>query len=88
MQIKPGLYQHFKGNRYKVIGVGFHTENLQELVAYQGLYHDKEYGEHPIWIRPVEMFYDHVSRDGYVGPRFQLLSEHGPFVCKDCGKEI
>lgn len=55
MDIQAGLYQHFKGKRYRVIGVFRHSESLEELVAYQGLYHAPEYGAHPRWVRPVAM---------------------------------
>lgn len=63
--ITPGLYRHYKGGLYDVIGVGRSTESLtDELVIYQS----REYGV--IWLRPVAMFFEHVEKDGYAGPRF------------------
>ena len=65
MEIKPGKYRHFKGNCYEVIGVGRHSETMEEMVVYRALY-----GEHGLWVRPAAMWTEHVERDGYSGPRF------------------
>ena len=32
--IKPGLYEHYKGLKYEVIGVCRHSETLEELVRH------------------------------------------------------
>ena len=65
MTIEPGTYRHFKGNRYRVIGVARHSETLEEMVVYQALY-----GEGGLWVRPAAMWNETVKRDGYCGPRF------------------
>lgn len=70
MEIKPGIYRHFKGNRYCVIGMAKHSETLEEMVVYQALY-----GEHGIWVRPAAMWNEEVNRDGYHGPRFVFIEE-------------
>ncbi len=88
MEIRAGLYKHFKGKLYRVVGVFRHSETLEELVAYQSLYHSIDYGAHPRWARPVPMFIEQVERDSYSGPRFQFLNEDGPFTCSDCGEEL
>ena len=34
----PGeIYRHYKGNVYQVLGVGLHTETLEELVVYKAV---------------------------------------------------
>lgn len=65
MTVEPGIYEHFKGNRYEVFGAGTHSETGEALVYYRKLYDD-----YSVWMRPVEMFVEHVERDGYSGPRF------------------
>lgn len=63
--IVPGMYRHFKGGLYDVIGVAKHSETSEVCVVYRA---QQEAGE--LWIRPLAMFSDHVERDGYSGPRF------------------
>lgn len=70
MEIKPGKYRHFKGNCYEVIGVGRHSETMEEMVVYRALY-----GEHGLWVRPAAMWTETVDRDDYHGPRFQYMGE-------------
>ena len=39
MQSLPlGIYQHYKGPKYRVLGVVRHSETLEELVHYECLY--------------------------------------------------
>ena len=67
MLVKPGLYTHYKGGQYEVIGVATHSETEQSLVVYRPLY-----GERGLWVRPLEMFCETVERDGERVPRFAL----------------
>lgn len=65
--ITPGIYQHFKGGKYEVIGVAHHTETNEELVVYRALEGDTE-----LKVRPLAMFCEEVSYpDGSIGPRFR-----------------
>ena len=70
MEIKPGKYRHFKGNEYEVLGVGLHSETLEEMVVYRALY-----GDCGLWVRPAAMWGELVERDGYSGPRFVFVEE-------------
>lgn len=63
--LKTGIYRHYKGNHYQVIGVARHSETEEEHVVYRALY-----GERGLWIRPLAMFCETVERDGQVLPRF------------------
>lgn len=70
MELKPGIYQHFKGNLYRLIGVASHSETLEPMVVYQALY-----GEQGLWVRPAAMWTETVNKDGYCGPRFTFIEE-------------
>ncbi|MBR3874293.1 MAG: DUF1653 domain-containing protein [Clostridia bacterium] len=70
MDLKPGIYQHFKGNRYELLYVATHSETLEPMVVYRALY-----GDGGIWVRPAHMWSEHVEKDGYSGPRFALVHE-------------
>lgn len=54
--MRLGIYQHFRGNYYQVLGVARHSETLEELVVYQALY-----GDFGLWVRPISMFEEKVS---------------------------
>ena len=59
MDIKPGIYRHFKGNRYEVIGLAKHSETMEPMVVYRALY-----GEHGLWVRPAAMWNETVEKNG------------------------
>ena len=61
----PGLYKHYKGNLYEVIGTVRHSEDLSAMTLYRALY-----GECGLWVRPAAMFNEHVVMDGLRVPRF------------------
>ena len=67
--LEPGVYEHFKGNRYEVVGVARDSETEEPVVVYRPLY-----GERGLWVRPLAMFVEHVERDRYSGPRFVRAS--------------
>lgn len=72
MSVRPGRYQHYKGNDYTVIGVARHSETQEELVVYR-----QEYGDNSLWVRPLAMFQEMVTVEGREVPRFQLLQTDG-----------
>ncbi len=66
--IEPGLYQHYKGGRYQVLGVVRHSETLAPLVLYRPL--DSDVGD---WVRPWAMFIETVEVNGQTVPRFKRV---------------
>lgn len=66
MDVTPGIYRHYKGNRYEVLMIGTHTETKEPLVIYKALYAPFE-----VWVRPIAMFSETVEVDGEVFPRFK-----------------
>ena len=68
--LKPGLYKHYKGNEYEVIGVAKHSETLEDLVVYRALY-----GDYDLWLRPLKMFEEIIEVDGKKIKRFEYIDK-------------
>ncbi len=72
-QAKPGIYKHYKGNYYVVLGDGRNSETLEEYVVYMALYNSKEFGKNALWVRPKKMFFENVEYEGKIVPRFEFV---------------
>jgi len=74
MSLENGIYKHYKGNLYQVLGVARHSESEEEHVVYKTLY-----GDYSLWVRPLGMFLEQVEIDGESVARFELVeSATGP----------
>ncbi len=71
-QPKPGIYQHYKGDFYKVMAVVRHSETLEFLVLYEALYDNPR---SKLWVRPLDMFMEEVEIDGVKLPRFEFVRD-------------
>lgn len=69
MSIKPGIYKHYKGKEYKVIGVAKHSETLEDLVLYEPMYESIS----KYWVRPKDMFLEEIKIDGKKVKRFEFI---------------
>lgn len=72
-KIETGVYEHYKGKRYRVLGVGRHTEADEYYVVYAPLY--EHVGQPDIWLRPHAMFAESVEIGGETIPRFLKISD-------------
>lgn len=63
-----GIYQHYKGNQYELLGFARHSETLEEMVIYKALY-----GEGGIWVRPLSMWENMIEVEGTEIKRFTLV---------------
>jgi len=68
LQPEPGLYRHYKGGQYRVLGTARHSETDELLVVYRCLYDNNS-----LWVRPLVMFMENVELDGQQVPRFQRI---------------
>ncbi len=71
--ITPGIYEHYKGKRYEVLGLAHHSETLEELVVYKALYHTPDFGYGALWVRPIYMFFEEVIVGNQKIKRFQKV---------------
>ena len=67
-EVQLGKYRHFKGNIYELIEIANHSESQEPVAVYRALY-----GDHGLWVRPLEMFLETIERDGAEIQRFQYI---------------
>ncbi len=57
-----GIYRHFKGNYYEVVGLAIDADTQEEFVLYRQMYDVFGY-----WMRPKEMFFgERMTENGSV----------------------
>jgi predicted house-cleaning noncanonical NTP pyrophosphatase (MazG superfamily) len=69
--LPTGLYHHYKGHDYEVLGVARETESMQPYVLYRTINQTPEL----FWARPYTMFIESVEVDGTTVPRFEYKGE-------------
>jgi hypothetical protein len=79
IETPPGLYRHYKGNLYEVVGTVRHSESLEPMTLYRALY-----GERGLWVRPAAMFNEEVVIDGVLQLRFTPVAD-SPLQGVGCG---
>jgi hypothetical protein len=67
-----GVYKHYKGGLYMVLGVARHSETEERLVAYMPL---GVIAKPRIIVRPYEMFFEEIVVNGQKKPRFLYIGE-------------
>ena len=68
------VYRHFKGNLYKVLHIGIHSESGELMVIYEAVN-----GSGTTWVRPLFGFVSEVDHEKYPDVkqqyRFELVEE-------------
>nr|WP_319473232.1 DUF1653 domain-containing protein [uncultured Sphaerochaeta sp.] len=70
--IQKGWYRHFKGGLYQVVDTVIESESLTTMVLYRPK--DSDY----LWVRPYQMFFSEVEREGITQKRFTYIGESLP----------
>ena len=73
IETPPGLYRHYKGLPYQVLGTVRHSETLEAMTLYRALY-----GQRGLWVRPAAMFQEDVVVGGVRQPRFRWEGPAAP----------
>lgn len=61
-----GIYRHYKGNEYEVIGEAIDTETEACVVVYKSTK-----SPHTLWVRPYDMFFESIIVDNKQISRFE-----------------
>ena len=69
--IEPGIYEHYKGKKYFVLGLSRNTETGEVCVVYRPLY---ETDWPQLVHRNAAMFLENVTIDGKQLPRFKRVA--------------
>jgi len=67
-KILLGIYEHYKGKQYEVIGEVTHSETMEKMILYKALY-----GKYDLWVRPKAMFMETVNVEGRRIKRFTYV---------------
>lgn len=68
LKVRLGVYRHYKGNEYDVLGAVWHSETLAPMVLYKA-----RYDQRLLWVRPKKMFEGYVQVKGKRVKRFTFL---------------
>jgi hypothetical protein len=72
--LRCGVYEHYKGKRYLVLGVARHTESGELMAVYVPLY---SVPGPQMAARPLAMFSEDLDVDGERRPRFRYVGHGG-----------
>lgn len=73
LETPKGLYRHYKGMLYEVLGTARHSETLEPMTLYRALY-----GQRGLWVRPAAMLEEKVLIEGVLRPRFEKWEGEAP----------
>jgi hypothetical protein len=61
-------YKHFKGGLYEIVCEAIDSETQDDLIVYKSLKDGK------VWVRLKSMFFETVTLNGEIVPRFEKLN--------------
>jgi hypothetical protein len=61
------LYEHYKGNHYRIIATALNSSDKRKTVVYQNVDNGK------LWLRDFDEFIGFVDVDGETKKRFELV---------------
>ncbi|MEI7579261.1 MAG: DUF1653 domain-containing protein [bacterium] len=69
---KTGVYEHWKGKKYLILGMAKHSETLEDMVVYVSL-HDTDRTPQHLWVRPFPEFDRYKVKDGKKVKAFKYI---------------
>ena len=63
--IPLGVYRHYKGKQYEVIGFAKHSETLEDMVIYKALYSKRETWVRPLSIAKIRIIAEKIVREAH-----------------------
>ena len=69
--IVGGIYEHYKGHRYRVLALSCHSEYLSWYVVYEALYPNEV---SITWHRPLDLFAGYLMVDELLVKRFKYVA--------------
>lgn len=82
-EIEPGIYRHYKGRYYEVLGAARHTEDASEFAVYRPL--PPTPYQLGLRVRPLAMFLEEVTWEGKRVPRFRRVGPADAQATKPMG---
>jgi hypothetical protein len=73
--LRSGVYEHYKGKKYLVLGVARHTETGELMAVYVPLYELPRNRGVQMAVRPLKMFTEQVTNGAATMPRFRFTGE-------------
>jgi len=73
MDLKLGIYRHYKNKDYRVIQIAKDHETLEDMVVYETLYIN------PVskyFVRPLKEFTEMIEINGVKQPRYKFIKEN------------
>lgn len=75
IELRLGMYEHFKGGKYRIFGVATHEKTSEKFVFYQAFYDSAEFGNNAFWVRYLDNFLEMKSMGFVKIQKFVYIGE-------------